>query len=216
MANISKQLDNLNKRENSLKQQMKQMKQQKAQLEEKKKKEYKQEKEKIIKKYIKKFDKLGMQVDLELDPMIVLISSIDNDSEYGACYSAETLTKESLDELLVKIKIAQHIEKHSEFKLVSTSDKINDGIKMELNENYTRYELTIDKIGNEYVGVITKEREEDIEGEYVRQVKPQLFVDIEPFGYDGFYVTWKHEVVGTSRTIGTSIKKALDVLRNIQ
>lgn len=213
MANINKQLDNLNKRENSLKQQMKQMKQQKAQLEEKKKKEYEQEKEKIIKRYINKFDKLGMQVNLESDPMIVLISSIDNDSEYdGACYSAETLTKESLDELLVKIKIAQHIEKHSEFKLVSTSNKI----KMELHENYTRYELTIGKIGNEYAGLITKEREEDIEGEYVRQVKPQLFVDIEPFGYDGFYVTWKHEVVGTSRTIGASIKKALDVLRNIQ
>ena len=81
MANISKQLDNLSKRENSLKQQMKQMKQQKAQLEEKKKKEYEQEKEKIIKRYINKFDKLGMQVNLESDPMIVLISSIDNDSE---------------------------------------------------------------------------------------------------------------------------------------
>lgn len=213
MKNINKKLENLNKRENSLKQQMKQMKQQKAQLEEKKKKEYKQEKEKIIKRYINKFDKLGMQVDLELDPMVVLISSIDNDSEYdGACYLAETLTKENLDELLVKIKIAQHIEKHSEFKLVSTSNKI----KMELRENYTRYELTIGKIGNEYAGLITKEREEDIEGKYVRQVKPQLFVDIEPFGYDGFYVTWKHEVVGTSRTIGASIKKALDVLRNIQ
>lgn len=213
MKNINKKLENLNKRENSLKQQMKQMKQQKTQLEEKKKKEYKQEKEKIIKRYINKFDKLGMQVDLELDPMVVLISSIDNDSEYdGACYLAETLTKENLDELLVKIKIAQHIEKHSEFKLVSTSNKI----KMELHENYTRYELTIGKIGNEYTGVITKEREEDVEGKYVRQVKPQLFVDIEPFGYDSFYVTWKHEVVGTSRTIGASIKKALDVLRNIQ
>lgn len=213
MKNINKQLEKLNKRENSLKQQMKQMKQQKAQLHDKKKKQYEQEKEKIIKQYIKKFDKLDMQVDLELDPMVVLISSIDNDSEYdGTCYSAETLTKESLDELLVKIKIAQHIEKHSEFKLVSTSDEI----KMELHEHYTRYELTISKIDNEYAGVITKEREEDIEGEYVRQVKPQLFVDIEPFGYDGFYVTWKHEVVGTSRTIGASIKKALDVLRNIQ
>lgn len=213
MANINKQLENLDKRENSLKQQLKQMKQQKTQLHDKKKKQYEQEKEKIIKKYIKKFDKLGMQVDLELDPMVVLISSIDNDSEYdGACYSAETLTKESLDELLVKIKIAQHIEKHSEFKLVNTSNEI----KMKLNERYTRYELTIDKIDNEYVGVITKEREEDIEGEYVRQVKPQLFVDIEPFGYDGFYVTWKHEVIGTSRTIGTNIKKALDTLRNIQ
>lgn len=213
MANINKKLENLNKRENSLKQQMKQMKKQKAQLEEKKKKEYEQEKEKIIKRYINKFDKLGMQVDMKLDPISVLISSIDNDSEYGGSwYSAETLTKESLDELLVKIKIAQHIEKHSEFKLVNT----NNEIKMELNENYTRYELTIDKIGNEYIGIITKEREEDIEGEYVRQVKPQLFVDIEPFGYDGFYVTWKHEVVGTSRTIGTSIKKALDALRNIQ
>ena len=213
MTNISKQLEKLNKRENSLKQQMKQMKQQKAQLHNKKKKQYEQEKEKIIKQYIKKFDKLGMQVDLELDPMVVLISSIDNDSEYdGACYLAETLTKENLDKLLAKIKIAQHIEKHSEFKLVST----NDEIKMKLNEHYTRYELTIDKIDNKYIGIITKEREEDIEGEYVRQVKPQLFVDIEPFGYDGFYITWKHEVVGTSRTIGTSIKKALDVLRNIQ
>ena len=114
MKNINKQLEKLNKRENSLKQQMKQMKQQKAQLHDKKKKQYEQEKEKIIKQYIKKFDKLDMQVDLELDPMVVLISSIDNDSEYdGTCYSAETLTKESLDELLVKIKIAQHIEKHS-------------------------------------------------------------------------------------------------------
>ena len=213
MANINKQLENLNKRENSLKQQIKKMKQQKAQLHDKKKKEYEQEKEKIIKRYINKFDKLGMQINLKLDPMSVLISSIDNDSEYnGAWFSAETLTKESLDELLVKLKIAQHIEDCSEFKLVSTSDEI----KMELHEHYTRYELTIGKISNKYTGIITKEREEDIEGEYVRQVKPQLFVDIEPFGYDGFYVTWKHEVVGTSRTIGTSIKKALDVLRNIQ
>lgn len=213
MAKFDKQLNNLNKRESSLKQQMKQMKKQKAQLEEKKKKEYEQEKEKIIKRYINKFNKLGMRVNIKLDPMSVLISSIDNDSEYGgAWYSAETLTKEGLDELLIKIKIAQHIEKHSEFKLTST----NNEIKMELNENYTRYELKINKINNKYIGIITKEREEDIEGEYVRQVKPQLFVDIEPLGYDGFYVTWKHEVIGTSRTIGTSIKKALDALRNIQ
>lgn len=213
MKKIDKQLEKLNKREDSLKQQLKQIKKQKVQLHNKKKKEYEQEKEKIIKRYINKFDKLGMQVDLELDPMSVLISSIDNDSEYdGAWYSADTLTKESLDELLVKIKIAQHIEKHSEFKLTETENQV----KMELNENYTRYELTIDKINNEYTGFITTEREGDIEGKYVRQVKPQLFADIEPFGYDGLYVTWKHEVIGTSRTIGTSIKKALDVLRNIQ
>lgn len=213
MTNISKQLEKLNKRENSLKQQMKQMKQQKAQLHDKKKKQYEQEKEKIIKQYIKKFDKLDMQIEVTLDPISVLISSIDNDSKYdGACYLAETLTKESLDELLVKIKIAQHIEKHSEFKLTST----NDEIKMELNENYTRYELKINKINNKYIGIITKEPEQDIGGNYIRQIKPQLFVDVEPWGYDGFYVTWKHEVVGTSRTIGTSIKKALDVLRNIQ
>lgn len=207
---IDTQLESIIEREKELKKEMTQLKSMKKQLHDQKQKQAKLERISKFAPYVEKFAKLGIQLRRKSEYNATIASIESKLDDYEVWYLDDDVTTEYLDKLLSHLEIARHIEQYTSFKLID----IDKGLDMELYESSDRYALHLECSNNMYSGTITKESI-DMEDEYVQDITSCLSINIESSGYDGFYVTWVHRVVGTKNKIITSIDDALNTLKNI-